>query len=261
MKPGVDPPARLCDRGSDRPHRLRRDGLSDDARRAPASGCRQAARSRAGRGGRSRPAGAVDRGRPDGDHLRRRHQQRHGVRHQHAGRRAWRRRRAMRRVLQRDRGAARRRRRRRNASPRRWRPRSTRSPSSGIRHVPGFGHRFHPLDPRAPRLLALVDAAAAKGVVSGRFAAIGRAIEAALAAQKGRRIPMNIDGATGGDLRRARLSAAALPRPVRAVALGRRARACLGRDAVGRTQQRTDPAPSDLDLYGPAPATLSGEPG
>src|SRR5947209_12777074 len=22
----------------------------------------------------------------------------------------------------------------------------------GIRHVPGFGHRFHPLDPRAPRL-------------------------------------------------------------------------------------------------------------
>src|SRR5262245_3883745 len=30
----------------------------------------------------------------------------------------------------------------------------------GIRHVPGFGHRFHPLDPRAPRLLALVDAAA-----------------------------------------------------------------------------------------------------
>jgi citrate synthase len=67
----------------------------------------------------------------------------------------------------------------------------------GVRHVPGYGHRFHPLDPRAPRLLALVDAAAAKGAVSGRFAAIGRAIEDALAAQKGRRIPMNIDGATG----------------------------------------------------------------
>jgi citrate synthase len=66
----------------------------------------------------------------------------------------------------------------------------------GTRHVPGFGHRFHPLDPRAPRLLALVDAAAADGVVSGRFARIGRAVEAELAAQKGRRIPMNIDGAT-----------------------------------------------------------------
>ena len=67
----------------------------------------------------------------------------------------------------------------------------------GLRHVPGFGHRFHPLDPRAPRLLELVDAAAKKGVVKGRFAAIGRAVEAALAAEKGRPIPMNIDGATG----------------------------------------------------------------
>jgi citrate synthase len=66
----------------------------------------------------------------------------------------------------------------------------------GTRHVPGFGHRFHPLDPRAPRLLALVDAAAADGIVSGRFARIGRAVETEVAAQKGRRIPMNIDGAT-----------------------------------------------------------------
>jgi citrate synthase len=71
---------------------------------------------------------------------------------------------------------------------------------AGIRYVPGFGHRFHPRDPRAPRLLALVDAAAAAaaaGAVSGRFAAIGRAVEAELAAQKGRPVPMNIDGATG----------------------------------------------------------------
>ncbi len=63
--------------------------------------------------------------------------------------------------------------------------------------VPGFGHRFHkPVDPRAPRLLALVDDAAASGVCGGRFAAIGRAIEAALAAKKGKPVPMNIDGAT-----------------------------------------------------------------
>lgn len=67
---------------------------------------------------------------------------------------------------------------------------------SGVTHIPGFGHRFHPRDPRAPRLLELVDAAAAKGIVSGRFAAIGRAVERELAAQKGRPIPMNIDGAT-----------------------------------------------------------------
>jgi citrate synthase len=42
-----------------------------------------------------------------------------------------------------------------------------------------------------------VDVAAAAGAVSGRFAAIGRAVEAELAAQKGRPVPMNIDGATG----------------------------------------------------------------
>ena len=63
--------------------------------------------------------------------------------------------------------------------------------------VPGYGHRFHPIDPRAPRLLELVDAAASAGVVDGRFARIGRAVEAALAVRKGgKRIPMNIDGAT-----------------------------------------------------------------
>lgn len=62
--------------------------------------------------------------------------------------------------------------------------------------VPGFGHRFHPVDPRSAPLLALVDEAAGRGEVSGRFAAIGRAVEAELAARKGKPIPMNIDGAT-----------------------------------------------------------------
>jgi citrate synthase len=62
--------------------------------------------------------------------------------------------------------------------------------------VSGFGHRFHPVDPRAPRLLELVDEAAKAGDVSGRYAAIARAVEAELAARKGKRIPMNIDGAT-----------------------------------------------------------------
>jgi citrate synthase len=69
--------------------------------------------------------------------------------------------------------------------------------AAGTTHVPGFGHRFHPRDPRAPRLLALVDDAAAAGAVTGRFAAIGRAVEAELAAAKRQPIPMNIDGATG----------------------------------------------------------------
>lgn len=63
--------------------------------------------------------------------------------------------------------------------------------------IPGFGHRFHkPVDPRAPRLLALVDEAQAYGIVSGKYAAVARSIEAALAAEKGKPVPMNIDGAT-----------------------------------------------------------------
>ena len=63
--------------------------------------------------------------------------------------------------------------------------------------VPGFGHRFHkPEDPRAPRLLGLVDDAANAGVVSGRFANIGRAIQHTLTSRKGKPVPMNIDGAT-----------------------------------------------------------------
>lgn len=63
--------------------------------------------------------------------------------------------------------------------------------------VPGFGHRFHkPEDPRAPRLLALVDAAAKAGTVSGRFAKIGRSVQHTLNSRKGKPVPMNIDGAT-----------------------------------------------------------------
>jgi citrate synthase len=62
--------------------------------------------------------------------------------------------------------------------------------------IPGFGHRFHPVDPRAPRLLSLVDAAAATGTIDGKFARIARSIEAELKARKGKMIPMNIDGAT-----------------------------------------------------------------
>ena len=65
------------------------------------------------------------------------------------------------------------------------------------KYIPGFGHRFHkPVDPRSPRLLALVDEAAANGVVSGRFAAVGRALGAHLEAARGKPVPMNIDGAT-----------------------------------------------------------------
>jgi len=68
--------------------------------------------------------------------------------------------------------------------------------SERSRFLPGFGHRFHPVDPRAPKLLAAIDKAVADGVVEGRFAAVARAVEAVLEQRKGKRVPMNIDGAT-----------------------------------------------------------------
>ena len=67
---------------------------------------------------------------------------------------------------------------------------------AGNKFVPGFGHRFHPIDPRAPKLLAEVERAAANGHVDGRFGKIARAVERDIERRKSRKIPMNIDGAT-----------------------------------------------------------------
>jgi citrate synthase len=67
---------------------------------------------------------------------------------------------------------------------------------AGEKIVPGFGHRFHPIDPRVAPLFKLVAKAVATGTVSGRFAAIGHAVEDALKTITGRSIPMNIDGIT-----------------------------------------------------------------
>jgi citrate synthase len=68
--------------------------------------------------------------------------------------------------------------------------------AAGEKIVPGFGHRFHPVDPRVAPLYALLARAEASGAIAGRHARIGRAVEEALKAQKGRLIPMNIDGIT-----------------------------------------------------------------
>lgn len=64
------------------------------------------------------------------------------------------------------------------------------------RYVPGFGHRFHPRDPRRDPLVAAVIAGVDNGVVSGRFLEIGLEIERRLATGRPRPVPMNIDGAT-----------------------------------------------------------------
>ena len=63
--------------------------------------------------------------------------------------------------------------------------------------IPGFGHRFHkPTDPRAPRLMELVDHSVSQGACDGKFAQIAQEIEAVLREEKSVSIPMNIDGAT-----------------------------------------------------------------
>jgi citrate synthase len=64
------------------------------------------------------------------------------------------------------------------------------------KYLPGFGHRFHPIDPRSGRLLSLVDDATRTGAVSGHYAKIARGIESLLKERKARPVPMNIDGAT-----------------------------------------------------------------
>jgi citrate synthase len=64
------------------------------------------------------------------------------------------------------------------------------------RYVPGFGHRFHPVDPRRDPLLALVDQGVSDGVVAGRHVRAARAVETALNTNRSTPVPMNIDGAT-----------------------------------------------------------------
>jgi citrate synthase len=68
--------------------------------------------------------------------------------------------------------------------------------AAGDKVVPGFGHRFHPVDPRVAPLYAVLQRAQAAGAIVGRYARIGRAVEEALKAHKGKLIPMNIDGIT-----------------------------------------------------------------
>ncbi|MFD0690877.1 citryl-CoA lyase [Actinomadura fibrosa] len=68
--------------------------------------------------------------------------------------------------------------------------------AAGPRYLPGFGHRFHPRDPRRDPLLGLVEDAVRDGVVPGNHLRAGKCVEALLAEGRAEPIPMNIDGAT-----------------------------------------------------------------
>jgi citrate synthase len=62
--------------------------------------------------------------------------------------------------------------------------------------IPGFGHRFHPVDPRRRPLLDLVDEAVANRAIEGHFIKIARHLEQFINEGRDKPIPMNIDGAT-----------------------------------------------------------------
>lgn len=64
------------------------------------------------------------------------------------------------------------------------------------RYVPGFGHRFHPHDPRRDPLLAVTHDHITRGTITGRYVRIAEEIERQLAAGRTKPIPMNIDGIT-----------------------------------------------------------------
>lgn len=59
------------------------------------------------------------------------------------------------------------------------------------KRIPGFGHRVHTSDPRTRRLFAL----AGELNISGSSIALSKAIEKELAAQTGKNLPINVDGA------------------------------------------------------------------
>ncbi len=66
----------------------------------------------------------------------------------------------------------------------------------GGKYIPGFGHRFHKVDPRTNRLMDLTKASARDGVVGGKVVAIAQEMERQVTERKNREINMNIDGAT-----------------------------------------------------------------
>jgi citrate synthase len=63
-------------------------------------------------------------------------------------------------------------------------------------HIPGFGHRFHPRDPRRDPLLNAVSRRVERGEVEGKHLRAAVEIERQLAQGRTRPVPMNIDGAT-----------------------------------------------------------------
>ncbi|ADB32701.1 Citrate synthase [Kribbella flavida DSM 17836] len=61
--------------------------------------------------------------------------------------------------------------------------------------IPGFGHRWHPHDPRRDPLITALGRAVEAGTVSGTYLTLALALETVLA-EGSKPVPMNVDGAT-----------------------------------------------------------------
>jgi len=62
------------------------------------------------------------------------------------------------------------------------------------RFIPGFGHRFHDIDPRAERISELLNQAIRDRVVTGRYAEIVKAVREEISRGRSSPIAINIDG-------------------------------------------------------------------
>lgn len=62
------------------------------------------------------------------------------------------------------------------------------------RFIPGFGHRFHDVDPRAKRISELINEAIRDHTINGRFAEIGKAVREEISRGRTPPIAINIDG-------------------------------------------------------------------
>ena len=196
----------------------------------------RAARGRAGSRRRPRPARAFDRDRSHGRDMRPSGQRCHGFRGQRSRRRPWRRRPAMHGAL--SRRSTRSRHRSGTSSsaatrdPAAYRNRARRScPGSAIAFIRSIRGRR--------RCSQLVAKAERPESASGRYAAIGRAVEPALEAIKSAH-PDEYRRHHRGDLLRAGIRAGARTRTVHPVALGRHSRARLGAEAARPPHQGPD---------------------
>ena len=66
--------------------------------------------------------------------------------------------------------------------------------------LPGYGHRFHSIDPRTAALSRLATEAEAAGEISGRFFRIAHAVHHSLKEISGRELALNIDGISAAAL-------------------------------------------------------------